>query len=221
MSFSKNTYRWFYDNIQSRYYDLMLRWCMLPLGGEDKVRRELVDVIDVHPGAKILDMCCGTGSTTFILADKVGGQGRISAIDLSTGQIEKARKKNRSVNIDFSVMDAENTSFLEDEFDFVFIPHALHELERNTRLAILKEARRILRHGGMLVVLEMDTPSTLFWRLCIAFFWFYWLPFNPETPTRKDLNKHGLVNEIGECLFNGVTKVSKFHGSLQVVFGTK
>lgn len=159
---NRRLYRWLYDNIHCHYYDIVLKWCFLPLGGEDKVRRTLVDVVDLQKGDTILDMCCGTGNTTFVMASKVGEHSQVKAIDLSSGQIRIARKKSHFPNIEFMVMDASDTCFAEGYFDKVVIPHALHEMPRGTRLAVLKEAKRIVKDRGTLAVFEMDTPPDLF-----------------------------------------------------------
>lgn len=221
MTVNRRLYRWFYDHVHCHYYDLMAKWCCLPLGGEDKVRRSLIDMADLQEGDNVLDMCCGTGNTTFIMARKVGEHARVMAIDLSAGQIRIARRKNILPNVEFMVMDASRTCFAEGYFDKVVIPHALHEMPRATRLAALKEARRILKDTGILAVLEMDTPPNLLWHLWLAFWWFYWLPFNPETPTRREMLKHGLVKEVKEAGFRNVNKISMYNGAFQVVRGQK
>ena len=221
MSSNRTLYKWFYDHVQSRYYCLLTKWCFFPFGGEEKVRHNMLDVVDLKPGDKVLDMCCGSGGATFVIAERVGDESNIKAIDLSNGQIQMAKKRNHFSNIEFMVMDASNTDFAESEFDKVIIPHALHEMPRATRLAVLKEARRILADGGTLAVLEMDNPPGLFLRLFIGLWWFYWLPFNFETPTRRDMLKHGLVEEVRKAGFNNVSKSSVYNGVLQVVQGKK
>lgn len=221
MAPNRRLYRWLYDSIHCHYYDLLTKWCFLPLGGEDEVRRRLIDIIDLQEGDNILDMCCGTGNTAFIMARKVGEHARVKAIDLSAGQIRIAKKKNVLPNVEFMVMDASDTCFVEGCFDKVVIPYALHEMPRATRLEVLKEARRIIKDTGILAVLEMDTPPNLLWHLCVAFCWFYWLPFNPETPTRRDMLKHGVMEEVKEAGFRNVNRVSMYNGALQVVTGQK
>jgi len=191
------------------------------LGGENRVRQTLVNAVDLREGDRVLDMCCGTGSATFLIAQKVGERSRVEAIDLSSGQIRVARKKNLLPNIEFLVMDASDTCFAEGCFDKVVIPHALHEMPRGTRLAVLGEARRILKESGTLAVLEMDNPPSLLWHLFIGFWWFYWVPFNPETPTRRDMLRHGVVEEVEEAGFRNVRKTSMYNGLLQVVKGQK
>ncbi len=221
MTSDRKLYRWFYDNIGSRYYNLMIRWCFLPFGGERKLRRELLDIVGLQPRERILDMCCGTGGATFAAAEKAGNQSKITGVDLSRGQIRIAKKRNRFSHVAFMVTDASRTCFRDGEFDRVVIPHAIHEMPRPLRLAVLREARRVLAEGGNLAVLEMDNSPSLFWRLLIGFWWFYWLPFNFETPTRKDMLKHGLPEEVKEAGFSDVSKSSLHNGVFQVVQGKK
>lgn len=181
----------------------------------------MVNVVPFQPEGSVLDMCCGTGSETFAIAERLGEHTVIKAIDLSAGQIRTAIRRNQFSNIEFKVMDASTTSFCEGEFNTVVIPHALHEMHRETRLAVLKEANRILAEGGTVAVLELDSPPSLPWRLFIGLWWFYWLPFNFETPTRRDMLKHGLDSEIIEAGFHNVSRISIYKGVLQVVVGTK
>lgn len=218
---SRKVYRWLYDHVHCHYYDMLLKWCFLPLGGEDKVRRSLIDAVDVQEGDRVLDMCCGTGTATFLMASRAGEHAQIKGIDLSSGQIRIARKKNHFPNIEFMVMDASDTYFDEGYFDKVVIGHALHEMTRSTRLAVLKEARRVARDGGVLAVLEMDTPPNLVRHAYVGLWWFYWLPFNPESPTRRDMLRHTVVQELKEAGFRDVSKTSTFGGTLQVVQGRK
>jgi len=221
MAAKRRLYRWFYDNIHCHYYDVVTWWCFLPLGGEARVRRALVDEIGLRRGERVLDMCCGTGNTTAFIAARVGNQSPVKAIDLSAGQIRVARRKRRPANVQFSVMDASHTDFANGEFDTVVIPHALHEMPRTTRLDVLREARRILTDGGTVAVLELDTPRSILPRLGLGLWWFYWLPFNPETPTRRDMLKHRLAEEVREAGFTDVVRTSLFGGALQVVIGRK
>ena len=214
-------YKWFYDQLHSHYYDLLMKWCWLPLGGEAKCREELVSSIDFSPDGRILDMCCGTGTATFAIARRAGKRNKIIGMDLSSGQIRIAKRKNRYDNIEFTEGDAAGTGFTEGEFDKVFITHALHEMPRQSRFRVLVEAQRILKDKGELVVLELDRPENVFVRLFLGFWFLYWLPFNFETTTRRDMLKHGLCGEVREAGFGNVRKVSLRRGVLQIVKGEK
>jgi demethylmenaquinone methyltransferase/2-methoxy-6-polyprenyl-1,4-benzoquinol methylase len=221
MILSKRSYRWFYDHIHSRYYDLMIKWIALPFGGERKLRERLLEPVSFGPKDTILDMCCGTGSATFAIAEKAGNQARIVGLDLSSGQLRMAQAKNRFSNVSFLQGDATSTGFPDDSFDKVFVTHAIHEMQRKDRLATLTEAWRTLKPDGTVVVLELDNPSSLLVRIIVGCWFFYWLPFNFETPTRRDMFRRGVVNEVKEAGFVDVTKASFFRGVCQVVQGTK
>lgn len=224
MAPNKKTYKWFYDNIQSHYYNLLIKWCFWPLGGEKKVRDGLMAGLEFSPGDKILDMCCGTGGATFAIAGMVGMTGNkveITAMDLSSGQIGVAKRVNPYDNVKFIVCDATSTCFKRDYFDMVFIPHALHEMRKKLRLSVLGEAKNVLKENGKLIILELDNPKSFFVRLFIWFWFFYWLPFNFETPTRRDMLRHGLTNEVEEAGSRNIKKVNLHRGIFQVVEAEK
>lgn len=117
--------------------------------------------------------------------------------------------------------DVSATGFEDERFDKVFITHALHEMQRADRLKVLHEARRILRADGKVAILELDNPESFLVRFFVGLWFFYWLPFNFETPTRRDMLKHGLANEVGEAGFRNVRKISKYRGVFQIVEGDK
>ncbi len=94
-------------------------------------------------------------------------------------------------------------------------------MPREIRLAVLAEARRVLGDDGRAIVLELDNPKSLWVRIFVGVWFFYWLPFNFETPTRRDMLKHGLAEELREAGFNRITKDSIYRGVFQVVQGVK
>jgi ubiquinone/menaquinone biosynthesis C-methylase UbiE len=221
VTLSRKTYKWFYDQIGSRYYDLLMKWCFFPLGGESKCRDDLIAHVDFLSQEKILDMCCGTGGTTFAIARKAPPDCKIIGMDLSSGQIRVAENKRQFGNVEFMEGDVGRTTFQEGLFDKVFIAFALHEMDRDARLQVLSEARRVLRSGGRVIILEMDNPESLSVKLLAGFWLFYWLPFNFETPTRKDMLKHGVTSEAAEAGFQNLRRIRKSRGVLQVVEGEK
>jgi len=221
MTKDRKWYKWFYDNIQSHYYNLLIKWCFLPFGGEEKCRRELIASVNFLPEDKILDMCCGTGGVTFTIAKKAGKGTEITGVDLSSGQISIARAKNKLLNVRFIEGDVVKKEFKNEYFDKVFISHALHEMPREIRLNVLRKARQILKVGSKVIVLELDNPQDFFVRLFIGFWFFYWLPFNFETPTRRDMLKHGIKDEVKESGFKNIRKISKYRGVFQIIEGEK
>lgn len=209
--------KWFYDRIQSRIYDIGMKWCFLPLGGERRCRGGLLSGIDFSPGERILDLCCGTGGATTSILRRAGAGSRITGLDLSSGQLRAARRRRETRAVSLVEGDAAQLPFRDGGFDKVFITHALHEMPRADRYEVLAEARRVLREWGRVVILEVDDPGSLPLRIFFGFWFFYWLPFNFETPTRRDMLRHGLAQEVKESRFRGTRKTSKSRGILQVV----
>lgn len=215
------TYKWWYDNIESKFYDPMIKLISLPFGGEAKSRRALIEPVSFENGEKILEMCCGTGGATVFISEKAGDKCEIVGMDLSSGQLKYAGKKKYSCATRFVEGDVTSTEFDDGSFDKVFVTHAIHEMRRESRLETLQEARRVLKPGGQVIVLEIDNPPNVWLRLLIGFCFFYWLPGNFETPTRRDMFKHGVDNEVRESGFVNVRKYSLRHGVLQTVTAVK
>lgn len=99
---------------------------------------------------RILEIGCGLGAFAVSLA-KTGN--KVSAIDISEYALKAAREKANAahVNIDFAVMDVENTQYDDSEFDVVCGVSILHHL--NLYKAI-PEIRRVLRKEGKAVFIE-------------------------------------------------------------------
>lgn len=223
MARERKWYKWFYDNIHSRQYDLLIKWFLWLFGGERRFRAEMMEPVQFSPKDRILDLCCGTGSSTFVVREKAGDEAEIVGTDLSSGQIRIAKRKNRFRNVRFIEADATGTGLERDYFDKVVIAHALHEMPRGIRLEVLSEARRVMRDGARLIVLELDNPSRLGRRLLLGLWLGYWLPWpiNFENRTRRDMLRHGVANEVQETGFRNVCKLSKFQETMQVVMAEK
>ena len=218
---NRRLYKWWYDHIESHFYNLLLRWCTMPLGGERRLRMRLLEPVSFVEGQMLLDMCCGTGGATYCIAATAGPTCRITGMDLSSGQLRRAKRRHYACPVDFVEGDVTETAFPVEAFDKVFVTHAIHEMMRPGRLATLQEAWRVLKPGGEVIVLELDDPPRWWVRILAGLWGFYWLPGNFETATRRDMFKHGVANEVAEGGFVNVRKHSFYKGVLQTVIGTK
>lgn len=221
MEFSKDFYKWFYNRIHNNYYNFMIKFLMLPFGGESKWRNKMLEPIFFSKEEKILDMCCGTGGATLFISKKALDGSNIIGIDLSAGQLKHARTREYLCDTSFIEGDVTRTNYPDNYFDKVFIAHAIHEMKRELRLATLRESHRLLKENGQLYVFELDRPKSVLLRVFIFIWFLYWLPFNFETPTRKEMMKYGVTNEIKEVGYFNVRKHSVFNGVFQTVIGEK
>jgi ubiquinone/menaquinone biosynthesis C-methylase UbiE len=119
-----------------------------------------VGVGGVQPGQRVLDVGCGTGYFSRLIARTTGPKGLVVGIDPSASMIEYARHKASSIrNCEFQVGAAEALPFPSDRFDVVVSSLVLHHLPEHLRLPALEEMRRVLRPGGRLLVAEARNPS--------------------------------------------------------------
>ena len=153
-----------------QFYDLFLKLVFLPCGGESSFRRRCVDFTNPAEGGQVLDVCCGTGTLTSLIARRVGPDGQVIGVDLSESMLDAARKKTRNVLVTFERAEAENLPFVSGRFDKCFVSLALHEMPKQARQNTLREVRRILRPGGRLFVVDHNLPAGSLARLAIRAF---------------------------------------------------
>ena len=81
--------------------------------------RELTKVCDIQPGMSVLDVGCGTGSSSFVMADFVGEKGKVIGIDFSEKMLKIAIDKLEDYsknNIEFNLCDADNIANIFNNF---------------------------------------------------------------------------------------------------------
>jgi ubiquinone/menaquinone biosynthesis C-methylase UbiE len=114
-------------------------------GLHSKVAAKLVELAAPRRGEAVLDVGCGTGLVTHLLAAEVGAKGSVVGIDLSARMLDLARRRSRP-NTTFMAMAAESMVFREGSFDLITYGQSLPYLL--DPLASLEEAARLLRAGG-------------------------------------------------------------------------
>jgi demethylmenaquinone methyltransferase/2-methoxy-6-polyprenyl-1,4-benzoquinol methylase len=144
-----------FDGVAKRYDFLN---DLLSLGQTKAWRKVVTSIIDPKPGMKILDIAAGTGSSSRPLADK-GAE--VICLDFSEGMLKSGRK--RHPDLTFVQGDALKLPFPDQEFDVTTISFGL----RNTQdsAAALKEAHRVTKAGGKIVVAEFSHPTNSLFRV--------------------------------------------------------
>ncbi len=195
--YSSRILAWAYA-VAGPLYDLIVWWGFLPLGGEQRCRRMFVRWLCLEPGMRVASLCCGTGTMERAVLAEVP-QVEITGVDLGAGQLARARRMSSDRRLSYLEADATATGLDAGAFDRVLISLALHEMTRPTRLAVLREARRLCASNGRVIAIEHGRPATRRARLFRALWWFFWIPGNPEVPTSRDLRRRGLDREMAEC----------------------
>ena len=138
-----------FDGVASRYDFLN---DLLSLGRTKAWRKSVTAIIAPKAGMQILDIAAGTGSSSRPLVDK-GAQ--VTALDFSDGMLAQGRKQNKDIK--FVQGDALKLPFADNFFDVTTISFGLRNTN-DTSLA-LKEALRVTKSGGRIVIAEFSHPT--------------------------------------------------------------
>jgi SAM-dependent methyltransferase len=112
----------------------------------------VADAAGVRPGHRVLDVACGTGALTRVVAARVGPGGAAIGLDINDGMLAVARR--RAPHVDWRAGRAEALPFEKESFDAVVSQFGLMFFE--DRRAALAEMTRVLRPGGRLAVAVWD-----------------------------------------------------------------
>jgi SAM-dependent methyltransferase len=114
-------------------------------------------------GSNVLEVGCGVGAQTLILARR-SSDARFTSIDMSAESIAEAKRRVDAAgltNVRFEQADIFALPNKADSFDHVFVCFVFEHLSRpREALAILKD---LLRPGGTITVIEGDHGSTFFY----------------------------------------------------------
>lgn len=125
---------------------------------------KVVEALPLKNNFIVADFGCGSGFFTVTLAEKVP-KGLVVGIDILLSSLEALSLKIReqgikNVNLILGDLEKEKGSGLKDEScDLVFIGNVLFQVE--DKKAILKEAVRVLKKGGFLVIIDWGENALL------------------------------------------------------------
>lgn len=112
----------------------------------------MMDMAQLTPGERVIDVCCGTGLITFRAADAVGARGKVVATDISQGMVDAAAAIARERGFDhveFERTDAEALAYDDESFDAALC--ALGLMYVPDPVAALGQMRRVIGPGGRAV----------------------------------------------------------------------
>jgi len=139
-------------------YDLMND--LMSLGIHRLWKQFAVEASGVRGGFRVLDVAGGTGDLAAKFAARAGRRGQVVLADINESMlgVGRARLADRGIvgNVAFVQANAENLPFPENYFDRVSIAFGLRNVTHIDRA--LSSMFRVLKPGGMLLVLEFSRP---------------------------------------------------------------
>jgi SAM-dependent methyltransferase len=137
-------------------YDPLQRWL-----GVGAIHDALIESAALAPGARVLDVGCGTGNLVVRLA-RAHPDAVVSALDPDPKALERARSKasRERVDVAFQQGYAEELPYPDGAFDCVLSSFMFHHLGPETQAAMLRDVHRVLAPaGGAFHLLDFATSG--------------------------------------------------------------
>jgi demethylmenaquinone methyltransferase/2-methoxy-6-polyprenyl-1,4-benzoquinol methylase len=210
-----------FDRVAPRY-DRMNR--VISLGLDQRWRRRAIAALDLSPGARVVDLACGTGDLSRDLA---GGGHAPVGIDMSAGMLAAAHAAAPLVRGDAEALPCRSASF-----DGIVCGFALRNFVSLS--GVFAECARVLRTGGRVSLLDAAVPESALLRAGNAL-WFRgavpllgrllsrdaeayrYLPRSTAYLPSPD----ELLTQLGAAGFTDVARTTMTGGSVQLLTGTR
>ena len=123
---------------------------------------KVIAALNLHPGAVVADLGSGGGYFTFKLARAVAPSGKIYAVDIDKDMIElisKRLKEESGNNVETILASATDPLLPQTGVDLIFTVNSYHHIA--DRVAYFANARKYLRPGGRIAIIDLDRRAWL------------------------------------------------------------
>nr|XP_029511209.1 phosphoethanolamine N-methyltransferase 3-like [Oncorhynchus nerka] len=151
------TFQQFLDNQQYTRKGILRYEKMFGAGyvstGGHSTTKEFVDLLNLKPGMKVLDVGCGIGGGNFYMAKAFGVE--VLGLDLSANMVDIAMERameEKLPSVHFEVADATKREFPEASFDVVYSRDTI--LHIDDKLALLKRFHSWLKPTGQVLITD-------------------------------------------------------------------
>jgi ubiquinone/menaquinone biosynthesis C-methylase UbiE len=167
-------YWWAYVHpLAVRFWDHVPLVNAILYGNYSRLRDQALEALGPDLGGRTLQMTCCYGDFSPRLAERVARSGgRLDVIDVIPDQLEALeRKLPQGAPVRTALMDATRLQLPDAAYDRVVIFFLFHELPAAERARAMREALRVLKPGGTILLVDFGKPAG--WHP----FRYMWLPF--------------------------------------------
>lgn len=152
----------YYESVAQTYDDVQHLTFDIQYEDESAVRNKNIDQLQLKSDAKVLDLACGTGNDSLVIAQRLAKNGQLVAADISQAMLKVAKNKLQNLEVPslFSVVNARHLPFPDNYFDAVHSFGGLNVFEDKKRA--LKEMVRVTKVGGRISVGDESMPPWLY-----------------------------------------------------------
>lgn len=129
------------------------------------VTEALVNYAQPQAGMKVLDLASGTGEPAITIASRIGPQGHVTALDLSSELLEitaERARQRRLTNLSLQQADAHHLPFSNESFDLITSRFGVMFFQDCVRA--LREAHRVLKPGARACFVVWGTFEQPYWQ---------------------------------------------------------
>ncbi len=193
-----------FDTISKEYDDLNR---VISFGIDVKWRKKVVKLVAKTQPESILDIATGTGDLAISLTATNAKE--IIGLDISDGMLEVGREKIAQKQLDNTIRmvigDSENLPYEDNSFDAITVAFGVRNFEHLEKG--LSEILRVLKPGGLFVILETSVPTKTPYKQGYKFYSKFILPtigklFSKDKKAYKYLSESASVFPFGEALNN-------------------
>lgn len=171
-------------------------------------RDDTMKRMNVQPGNKALDVCCGTADWTIAMAERIGPNGEVVGLDFSKNMLKVGEEKVKNLGLNQVQLvhgNAMELPFPDHSFDYVTIGFGLRNVP--DYLQVLKEMNRVLKPGGIGVCLETSQPTMFGYRQLFFFYFRFIMPLFGKL-FAKSYNEYSWLQESARD-FPGMKKLAE------------
>jgi demethylmenaquinone methyltransferase/2-methoxy-6-polyprenyl-1,4-benzoquinol methylase len=204
---------------------------VISLGQIDRWRHRLVATMELGKGKSVLDLGCGTGKLTRLIADRIG-EGSILGVDLTPEMIDIAKRRlpeKYEDLVEFSLGAGEDLEVRSNCFDVATSAFTLRNVDNLSK--VISEMRRVVKPGGRVYSLELAKPTIPGFREVYRFYFDRILPviggmvqgssepyrylaeslkrFPDQNKLKRLYQKAGLVDVKYDELFGGIAAIHR------------